>query len=486
MRLYIVAILAVFSLSVRADVGDLFANMGTVNSTGPESFKGQTMNHYVGGSFSYRVPQKSYQLMSFSPPRISAGCGGIDLYGGAFSFINEDQLVQLLQNIGNNAVGAIFKLAIDSVSPQLGGVMDYMNDLAQKINALNVNSCQAAEGLVQAGADMVRGKTTDNYVTQFGSRVSGVFDDVTQAKSKISSNINARKDARDAAANSSDPNYSMKMQEVNITWEMLKATRYSSNSSLSESDARLISTLFGAVICTNKANETDPESTESDRICMFHQPSDSDLDEFMVGIATVKAANCRFSGTESQTKCLTGAHFSTTNYTYKVGDSPDFNNFQGYIRGEMDFLRDSIMARGFTAGNNLNDARLKRAFGLVNASRVPAWALIKMSSMDSVGDTFYSQAADSIAADIAYSYIASLHRALRHGIYQERVKGIYVASEDDQKRLEEQLAHADKVLTWFEHYRENANKAFAELGQISATIQAMSATFNNRIAQVTR
>lgn len=473
-----------FSSVATSSVGELFDQMGMVTSTSADSFKGQTMRHYVGGSASFRVPQKTYQLMAFSPPdlNVAAGCGGIDLYGGSFSFINDDQLVQALQNIGNNAAGAIFKLAIDSVSPQLGGVMDYMNDLAQKINALNVNSCQAAEGLVEASANVVRGKTTDNYITQYGSRFSGLWEDVSAARQNISSNINARKSAREAAK--SDPVMGDKLKSVNVTWEALKNTRFNANEQLDEKDARLMLTLFGAVICANKTNPSDPDTP--DRVCHFQKPSQDNFFNFLAGENfTLVASGCRFSGTDVQTSCLYGAYNTTENYAYEV-QGVTFNNFKGYIRGEMDFLRESVVSRGYTSGTDLDNARLKRAFGLINMSRVPAWSLIKLSSMDSVGSSFYDQAADAIAADIAYNYINSQADAVRQGVYQERRNQKYIANEDDKQRLDEQLEHLDEVVEWFDSYRQEAQKSFAELGQISATINALSSSFEHRMAQIAR
>ena len=64
-------------------------------------------------------PGKNYPLVNARLPSLRAGCGGIDLFGGAFSFINKQQFVALLQNIGSNAVGYAFKLALQSISPDI-------------------------------------------------------------------------------------------------------------------------------------------------------------------------------------------------------------------------------------------------------------------------------------------------------------------------------------------------------------------------------
>ena len=47
------------------------------------------MNLYTGGSLMMRAPGRNYPLATVQLPSLRAGCGGIDIYGGAFSFINK-------------------------------------------------------------------------------------------------------------------------------------------------------------------------------------------------------------------------------------------------------------------------------------------------------------------------------------------------------------------------------------------------------------
>ena len=96
--------------TVNQSMQDWFNDIGAYgNVTGPNAYRGQTMNLYTGGSLYMRTPVRNYQLASIAPPSFTAGCGGIDLFAGSFSFINKEQFVALLRNIGNNAIGAAFK-----------------------------------------------------------------------------------------------------------------------------------------------------------------------------------------------------------------------------------------------------------------------------------------------------------------------------------------------------------------------------------------
>jgi len=127
----------------------MFNDLGALgNVTSPGAFRGQAMNLYTGGALMMRSPGRNYPLVSAQLPSLRAGCGGIDLFGGSFSFINKQQFVALLQNIGANAVGYAFKLALQSISPDIDKLLTELQDQINKINAMNINSCEAAQSLV--------------------------------------------------------------------------------------------------------------------------------------------------------------------------------------------------------------------------------------------------------------------------------------------------------------------------------------------------
>jgi len=119
----------------------------------------------VGGEFSLRVPNQSIALMTLDPPRIEMGCGGIDMFGGSFSFVNSDQLVAILRNIGQVAVAALFKMAINSISKELGMSMTDMSNVMHTLNNARLNSCKIgtkiAENIWDAGKNALSNAATD-------------------------------------------------------------------------------------------------------------------------------------------------------------------------------------------------------------------------------------------------------------------------------------------------------------------------------------
>ena len=126
---------------LNSEMQSMFNDLGALgNVTTPGAFRGQAMNLYTGGSLMMRAPGRNYPLLNAQLPSLRAGCGGIDLYGGAFSFINKQQFISLLQNIGANAVGYAFKLALQSISPDIDKLLTELQDQINKINAMNINS----------------------------------------------------------------------------------------------------------------------------------------------------------------------------------------------------------------------------------------------------------------------------------------------------------------------------------------------------------
>ena len=128
--------------NLNAEMQAMFNDLGALgNVTSPGAFRGQAMNLYTGGGLMMRAPGRNYPLVNAQLPSLRAGCGGIDLFGGSFSFINKAQFVSLLQNIGANAVGYAFKLALQSISPDIDKLLTELQDQINKINTMNINSC---------------------------------------------------------------------------------------------------------------------------------------------------------------------------------------------------------------------------------------------------------------------------------------------------------------------------------------------------------
>lgn len=134
----------------RADIDDIMRqSLGSLsNATAPYAGTALDRGIYYGGSYNLRNQITQLQLLSFDARYIAAGCGGIDLYAGSFSYINKEQFNQLLRSVASNAVGYSFSLALNHVCPSCAQTVESLQRKIQQINQHLGNSCALAQGLV--------------------------------------------------------------------------------------------------------------------------------------------------------------------------------------------------------------------------------------------------------------------------------------------------------------------------------------------------
>lgn len=94
--------------------------------------------------------------MWFQPPGWRVGDCDMDLWTGGFGYINSDKFVQMARNIGTSAAAYFFSLALKQVAPQIMNQMEALQEMANKINQHNINSCEAGKYFVNSGIDLIR------------------------------------------------------------------------------------------------------------------------------------------------------------------------------------------------------------------------------------------------------------------------------------------------------------------------------------------
>jgi len=145
-----------------------------LNYTAPTAHLGQRRGVITGGSLNARNRIMNESLWHVVPPSFSAGCGGIDLFAGSFSFVSAEQFQSLLRAVAANAAGYAFEVALGAMCKEC---LETMETLQKKIQALNqgfANSCQLARGLVNDVADAFDMKHKDN--TSLLGMVKGLGD----------------------------------------------------------------------------------------------------------------------------------------------------------------------------------------------------------------------------------------------------------------------------------------------------------------------
>ena len=147
---------------IQGTMESIFNSM--TNTSKPGVYEGIRRGVVTGGGLSIHNRIVSSNLLSIAPPDWRGGCGGIDFFGGSFSFINADQFVQLMRAIAANAAGYAFSIAIDTISAQIGlNIKNLVHEIQQWVRLLN-NSCEAAMVMVDGVAG--QGPHWQNFKTR--------------------------------------------------------------------------------------------------------------------------------------------------------------------------------------------------------------------------------------------------------------------------------------------------------------------------------
>lgn len=124
-----------------------------INVTDGGYYKSMGRGVVAGPSVVIRNRRVRTDLINFVPPSLDAGCGGIDMFLGSFSFISGEQFVHLLQAIAANAAGYAFHLALNTMCPTCASTMQALQRVIQNLNALAGDSCKVAHAAVDYLAD---------------------------------------------------------------------------------------------------------------------------------------------------------------------------------------------------------------------------------------------------------------------------------------------------------------------------------------------
>ena len=245
-------------------LSDKYSALGT--STSAKAFRGATRGYITGGNVSTRVPIWNQKVVSFQPPSVTAGCNGIDAFGGSFSFINADELVQLFRNIAANSVGLLFMLALETVSNEIGVNLKSFQNIIRDINALVSDSCNAAKAVVTLADKELLGGALKTETNQELKMAYDSYGDHFSALKKDFSTLLRKDQQNNAKSNEEDGFYG------NVIWQAMKANpKYNTPDLTSElmQDSNLNSdqmkevlmSLMGTVIIEGQQQDPNAKST---------------------------------------------------------------------------------------------------------------------------------------------------------------------------------------------------------------------------------
>ncbi|MFC1659636.1 conjugal transfer protein TraH [Pseudomonadota bacterium] len=223
---------------------------GTGNVNSAAAYNGQSAGYYTLGGIHTRSKSMTVNPINIQGPSLRAGCGGIDMYMGSFSFINKDQFIALGKSVTMNAVGYAFDLALAAVCPMCKNIMRTLQNTINQINNMAINSCEQAAALV-GGAWPQSDEASKRVCSTLGAQ-RGFFSDAAAAKHGCSTG-GQRASVNNSLSNS-DPN--QVVENTNYAWTAIMQSGYfGSGSSLNTELAELVMSMAGSIIVIAPAND---------------------------------------------------------------------------------------------------------------------------------------------------------------------------------------------------------------------------------------
>lgn len=387
--------LAVQPVVANAGVGSAMSDFindsgGAMNVTGPSSFNGQAAGYYTMGGVWARFPQKTTNLASLALPHARGGCGGIDLFTGSFSFINAGELVAMMKAIANNALGFAFQLAVEAISPQIAKTMNDMRSIAERLNNLNINSCETAQALVSPLFG--KGESYDQQLCEMVGRVEGIFSDAAKAKHDCGSG--GQRAA--AAAKTADPASPYKagdtLNPYNYTWEVLKGSDYfKTGGVLDEQYAEYVMTLVGTWIRQPPVSAGGVDSPG--KLDVVPGEPDGGLIDYLLDGSAGGAA--KYKKCDEPVKCL-----NLTNQT--LPSLPATQSIKGRVSATLTLIETHLQTDApFTATEKA------QVINLVNGATLPVYKIMSVySATGGLSGTNKETLTEIVAVDLLMQFVS--------------------------------------------------------------------------------
>lgn len=404
----------------------LFDDMGAFgNATGPGAYRAQGVNIVTGGNLFMRVPQKNVHPASATLPSLRMGCGGIDLYAGSFSFISKSELVSLMKNIGSSAVSYAFKIALDGISPQINKTLTELQQVAQELNAMNINSCEAGEALARGmNGDWQR---TSQYFAKVAGPITGMFSDHSEAREAVQADNDK---VNKTIGNVTDPAIKQQIQPGNLAWRAL-----SKLPGLDVGDKQILMALSGTTVISSDKPATEPP--------IYMEPKSITIRQFIRGDEHGKLPVYTCLDDDAPDACL------------ELGDGEvDVTPYAKKVEAKL-----VAIAEKFKSNVRLTNDEI----AFINVTGLPVYKALSVSTAaPNIGlDVIWiGKYADLIAAEYAYQYIIQATYQIKQAFSQAAASAPAMA-QDDMKAMS---ANVDKLRA---DAREELRLAYAKVESVN-------------------
>ncbi|MCM2447852.1 conjugal transfer protein TraH [Rahnella sp. CG8] len=353
---------------VQGDLNGFFGSLGyDGNVSKAQAWQGQAAGYITGGSVYLRNPVKQVQLISMQVPSLNSGCGGIDAYLGAFSFISGEEIQRFAKQIMSNAAGYAFDLALQTMVPELKQAKDFLQKIASDVNSANMSSCQAAQGII--GGLWPVSQLSNQKICQDIAGDDNIFSD--WASSRQGCTVGGQGDSVTSRANANEKDQVLKNK--NLIWDALGRNHlFDGNRQLKE----LVMSIVGSIIFNSAGQVTilTPMVDNRDVITVL-----------------MRGGTAKIYGCDEPDLCLGPTVASVT-----ISSN---NALVTLVQNIM-----LSMNQKLTDDTGLSD----REKGFLNTTSVPVLKYLTNSQSMGQSPTYLIQVADYIAQDLMIQYLQEL------------------------------------------------------------------------------
>ncbi len=394
---------------LNSEVQQMFSRLGLLGTATPAGvYEGQSRGFVTGGSVSVRLPNETIQPVSVSLPHLRSGCGGIDLFLGAVSYISTDELIRKMKTIGTSFASYAFMMALKTLCSPCENIMEKLEAASRAANALSIDTCKAGENLAEGifgEGGIIRDEQAGRCAfvgvkrSLFSDPAEGFAQCRTQqGLSDTVANVNAGADAEDKR---------LIRPERNTVWQALTPI---SNATLSKEQKEQIMSVVGTFVITQRGSH--------------YLPPLISLEYLTGGGGTARVYSC---GTDPD--CLNPG---------TVAVAKDFKPFSELVSEKLLGAHEAI-----TQNRRIDDLTVR----FLDSLPFPAWKLLSSAgAVDSeVGKTYVFSLARPIAVFATAAWVERAMEKLWGGVESSGFRGMMSAADREkimrrEKKLRQEIS----------------------------------------------
>ncbi len=384
-----------------SEVRGMFDRLGLSGTATPAGvYEGQSRGFVTGGSVSVRLPNETIQPLSVSLPHLRSGCGGVDLFLGAISYISADDLIRKMKTIGTSFASYAFMMALKTLCSPCENIMEKLEAASRAANSLSVDTCRAGESLAEGifgQGGIIRGEQAGRCA--FVGVKQSLFTDPAEGLSECRTQSGITRTVADINAGTVAQDKELVKLTRNTVWE---AFRTIPSSTLSKEQKEQIMSVTGTFIITQTGSE--------------YKPPTISLEYLAGGGGSGKVYNCG------------GDPYCTAPTMVSVG--ANFKPFSELVSEKL------LEAHAAIVENRRPQDDTVR---FLDALPFPAWKLLSSAGAvdPEIGGTYVSALARPIAVFSVAAWLERAERSLWSGVGSSERKGTLSAM--DRKKIAERM-----------------------------------------------